>query len=123
MEKLSIYYDDNTNLFIDDYGNEEDSVVDIMSAKDMVFYKRVGGTYYRTHGDIIYEIDFPIRDNKRSLQYDSETNIMYDEDGYIVFNIFSIIDPNTLYLFKKGKKSNTVTTIAGGFAGIMWLEY
>lgn len=122
METLVIYYDDNTNSFEDDYGNTEDSVVDIMTYDDMIHYKKEGGTYYREMDGTKYEIVFPFRDQERRLQYDSETNIIYDEGGSIVFNIFSIIDPNTLYLFKSGKEDMMVSTVSGGTASLMWID-
>lgn len=122
-ETLVIYYDDNTNIFEDEYGNTEDSVVDIMPYEDMVHHKQVGGTYYRDINGVSYEIVFPIREDTRRLQYDSKENIMYDEGGSIVFNIFSLIDPNTLYLFKEKKENMIANAIAGGVVELMWLNY
>lgn len=39
------------------------------------------------------------------LYYDSRQNIMFDEDGDIVYNIFDFIKPNDLFLFKHHKKN------------------
>lgn len=122
-ETLIIYYDDNTNSFDDDYGNTEDSVVDIMTYDDMIHYKKVGGTYYCDINGVSYEIVFPIRNINRMLQYDSKERIIYDEEGNIVFNIFSIIDPNILYIFKKNKKNMVADTILGGSVELIWIDY
>lgn len=120
MEVLSIYYDDNTNIFEDEFGVTEDSLVGIISNKDMVKYKAVGGTYYRENNGITYEVVFPIKGINRTLYYDEEANVMYDEYGITVFNIFSIISPNDLYLFKKEKKTRVVVGVAGGEVEIQW---
>lgn len=122
MDQLSIYYNDNDNTFEDDFGIVEHSVIGIMTVEDMIYYKQVGGTYYRVFNGIRYELVFPFREDTRALQYDSESNMMYDEDGEIVFNIFSIIDPNTLYLFKKNKKDMEAMSISGGYVSLMWID-
>ena len=44
------------------------------------------------------------------LFYSSLENIMYDECGFV---IFSIIDPNTLFLFKKNKRNMSTHTKDG----------
>ena len=120
MEVVSIYYDDNTNSFEDEDGCDEDSLVGIMTAEDTVKCKREGGTYYRTVDNIMYEIVFPYWDDKRELYYDVKENVMFNEDGDTVFNIFSIISASALYLFKKGKKTMEVPTINGGWAVLIW---
>lgn len=119
-ETLTIFYDDNTNTFEDDYGNVENSVVDIMSQDDMIYYKRVGGTYYRDIGGVSYEIVFPMREPNRTLYYDIDLNVMMDEDCFPIFNIFSIISPNDLYLFKKNKESVEVRGVNDGFIELIW---
>jgi hypothetical protein len=35
------------------------------------------------------------------LFYDKEDNVMRDEGGYVIFNLFYIITPQILSLFKK----------------------
>jgi len=114
LDKLLIYYDDNTNIFTDEYGNTEDSVVDIMTYDDMLHYKKVGGTCYHDLGGVTYIIDFPVRDNNRVLYYDVAENYIYDEKGCIVFNIFSIITPNDLFIFKYKKETMMFDTLSGG---------
>ena len=120
MEKLLIYYDDNTNMFIDEYGITEDSVVDFMSYDDMMHCKRVGGTCYHDLDGVTYIIDFPIRDDRRLLMYDSIANVIYDEGGAIVFNIFSIITPNELFLFKIKQESTILDMIDGGLVELQY---
>ena len=38
------------------------------------------------------------------LFYDPGENIMFDESGFIVFNIFDFINPNIFFLFKTKKQ-------------------
>lgn len=38
-----------------------------------------------------------------TLYYDEHNNILIDEDGFIVFDIYEYITPNELALFKKSK--------------------
>jgi len=120
LENLLIYYDDNTNMFSDEYGNTEESVVDLMPYDDMMHYKRVGGIYYRIIGGSTYVIDFPVRSDRRLLMYDSVANVIYDEGGAIVFNIFSIITPNELYLFKIKKESMIFDILTGGLVELQY---
>ena len=37
------------------------------------------------------------------IYYDPDLNIMFDQCGFMIFDIFDIIDPNTLFLFKHKK--------------------
>lgn len=39
------------------------------------------------------------------LSYDAENNVIVDECGFVIHDIFRIIDPNLLFLFKKNKQS------------------
>ena len=120
METLSIYYNDFDNTFEDEHGATEDNLDGIMSNEDILEYKQVGGTYYREVNGSMYEIVFPIRDAKRVFHYDIEENVMFNEDGIMMFNIFSVIRPSSLMLFKKGKKTMEVDTITGGWAELIW---
>lgn len=38
------------------------------------------------------------------LFYDEERNVFIDEDGFIVWDLFEIITPNDLFLFKFNKE-------------------
>jgi len=109
-EVMYIYYDDNANVFRDEFGIEEYDISDIMPSDEIARYKKVGGTYYSktsTPGEM-FEIEFPIREPSRSLYYDVDENVMLDEYGDVMFNIFSLVHPNDLLLFKKGKKDRFV---------------
>jgi hypothetical protein len=44
------------------------------------------------------------------LYYNEAVNYVYDEGGYTIFNIFSIISPNIMDLFKMKKEDMVVTT-------------
>jgi hypothetical protein len=56
------------------------------------------------------------------LYYDEEYNLFTDDGGYIIFNIFAIISPNILAIFKlyqenmvvRGNSGKDVTLIYGG---------
>lgn len=43
-------------------------------------------------------------DSDVTLYYDKDKNVMMDDAGFVVFDIFHIISPNTLYLFKTKKE-------------------
>jgi len=45
--------------------------------------------------------------------YNKEKNIMIDEDGFEIFNIFNIISPNSLFLFKYKKDDMFVFGTSG----------
>jgi len=110
---MSIYYNDSDNSFEDDSGEFFYDISDIMPIDDIAKYKKVGGTYYYIINGESVEIEFPIRDSIRTLNYDALTNVMYDEEGDILFNMFSIITPNDLYMFKTEKQSITITKPSG----------
>lgn len=131
LETISIYYNDNDNTFEDEYGDTEMDVSDLMSAEDIIRAKQVGGTYYFTttyglpkgttvYPNTQYEIVFPINDSDRTLYYDVEENIMLNETGEVVFNIFSIVHPNDLYLFKKKRDTMKVRGVSGGSVELIW---
>ena len=58
----------------------------------------------------------------RQLYYDKENNIMIDEWGEPVFNIFEIITPNTLHLFKQHKDYMVARTLSGELVELMYPE-
>lgn len=122
MEILSIYYDDNTNSFEDENGWFVDIIPnDVVPIEEMARNKRLGGSYYyKVDEEITYEIVFPIRESNRTLYYDAEENIIYDEEDDIVFNIFSIVSPNDLYIFKKGGETIEVCGVLGGLVELIW---
>lgn len=48
---------------------------------------------------------------EQTLFYNKRINRMIDEDGFLVFDIFNIIRPNDLYMFKKLKEDVVVMSI------------
>lgn len=124
METVSIYYNDNDNSFMDDFGSIEYDISDIMPLKMVIRHKEIGGTYYAKNitPGIIYEIEFPIRDTDRSLIYYSIDNTFNDEDDEIVFNIFSIITPNDVYLFKRNRRNICIRGVQGGMIDLVYYK-
>jgi hypothetical protein len=52
-------------------------------------------------------------DYDRCLLYDDEQNLIFDHHGCHVFDIFRLISPNDLYLFKHKKKDMIVRGRSG----------
>ena len=120
-EYTTIYYNDNDNTFKDDYDADyEYDILSIMENDQIIYYKRVGGIVYSQVDDEEFEIVFPIRDQDRTLYYDIEANVIYDEHGINLFNIFSVITPNDLYLFKKKKETIEVRGTNGRMVELIW---
>ena len=55
-----------------------------------------------------------------SYYYDDERNVMIDEDGTEIFNIFEIISPNMLYLFKTKKQDMFVYGVDGQYVELVY---
>lgn len=55
-----------------------------------------------------------------SYYYDDERNVMIDEDGTEIFNIFEIIPPNMLYLFKTKKQDMFVYGVDGQYVELVY---
>lgn len=110
----SIYYDHNTNTFEDDFNSSID-VYKLMSVKDIIHYKKIGGTYYTepNESNVIYEIEFPIRDTELSFSYDPYFNMLFDEYGHVMYNIFHFISPIIWSIFKEKKESMSVKGVNG----------
>lgn len=121
MDIMTIYYNCNTNVFSDDDGDEY-NVSAIISDENSALFKEIGGIYRYDESEfgIRYEIIFPINDPDRTIYYDIEANVMYDEYGKIMYNIFSLVSPNDLYLFKRNKKTMDVYDQAGGHVELVW---
>jgi len=127
IETVYFYYNDTTNSFEDEEGAYEESdnaeiVSEIMPYAEMVHYKEVGGTYCQVVDGIQYEIIFPIQEDNRTLYYNANENVMEEEHGIVVFNIFSIISPATLQLFKIQQKTMEVRGVSGGIVKLIWPE-
>jgi len=120
-EYRSIYYNDNTNTFEDEYCADYDyDISNLMENDQILFYKKMGGNVYTRVDDEDFEIVFPVRDEDRTLCYDIDDNTMCDEYGPIVFNIFNIVYPSVLYLFKKNRKTVNVIGINGCKVELKW---
>lgn len=120
-EYTTIYYNDNDNTFQDDYDADyEYDILSIMENDQIIYYKRVGGIVYSQVDDEEFEIVFPIRDQDRTLYYDIEANVIYDEHGINLFNIFSVITPNDLYLFKNKKETIEIRGTNGHMVELIW---
>ena len=57
------------------------------------------------------------------LFYDEVKNIMVDEGGFMIFDIFSIISPNVYYLFKYHKEDMITRDKKGNIIELIWPEH
>lgn len=57
-----------------------------------------------------------------ALYYDEENNVFIDGEGEVVFEIFEIITPNDLYLFKHNQTDTIVnhSTLPGMLVVLYW---
>jgi hypothetical protein len=58
-----------------------------------------------------------------TLYYNIERNIMEDEGGYEIPNLFSIISPNAFYLFRKKKEDMVVYGVNGRIIELLYPVY
>lgn len=125
MEVLTINYDYNEDIFRDEWGIEFD-ILSIMTYQQIDHYKRVGGTYSIAikEDNIIYEVDFPTSNGlNRNIIYWKADNLFTDEEGEVLFNIFSLLTPSDIYLFKRNKESVVIWGLQGGNVSIIYSEY
>jgi hypothetical protein len=47
------------------------------------------------------------------LFYDIENNCFVDEDGFIVYNIYSLVRPSDIFLFRRNKEYMLVVGVYG----------
>lgn len=71
----------------------------------------------------VYENSLVEDDEDILLFYDEERNVMIDFNGRVVFNIFEIISPNVLFLFKKHKEHMVVRGRNGVRIELIWPEH
>ena len=119
-EYTTLYYNDYNNTFEDDDGDDSYDISIIMENDQLMYYKKMGGTIYANVDTGDFEIVFPVKDNNRTLYYDIKENVMYDEYGNTMFNIFSLIMPSSLALFKTNKYSMEVRGMYGGMVELIW---
>lgn len=55
-----------------------------------------------------------------SYYFNADKNVFIDESGYEMRNIFSIISPNMMYLFKKKKEDMFVYGLSGEFIELIY---
>ena len=118
MDVVPIHYDDTTNTFDDD-----GAISGIIPIKKLIKHKKQGGTYYYEDPDDedrVYKVEFPYRELDRTMVYDSSTNLFEDEDGEIMYNIFSLITTNDLFMFKTNKKSVQIEGAQGGMITLIY---
>jgi hypothetical protein len=60
------------------------------------------------------------RVNIKLLFYDIENNIMIDEDGRPVFDIFKFISPGVLFLFKQNKENMMVMIDVNNYVELIY---
>lgn len=117
-----IFYDHNTNLFTDEDGVEY-NISNLMSIEEIMVFKRLGGNYLATgeDGEMLW-INFRTPELDRRLIYYAIVNYFTDEDDEPIFNPFSIITPNDLFLFKHNKKDVNIDGINGGKVNLIYFE-
>ncbi|MDF2800256.1 MAG: hypothetical protein K0S61_159 [Anaerocolumna sp.] len=57
---------------------------------------------------------------EKAYYYDEKQNLLTDEEGEEIVDIFSIISPNSLYLFKAKKKDMLVYGVTGNLVGLIY---
>jgi hypothetical protein len=58
----------------------------------------------------------------KALYYNLEDNLMFDADGKTIIDIFRIISPNDLFLFKKNKEWMIVRGVSGDPVELIYPE-
>jgi hypothetical protein len=124
VEVRSFYYDRYVGLMRDDDDNLDWNVHKLIPPDRFSLVSKVGGTEYvdSVEPGVRYEFVFPFPDDEAEylLYYDIEHNVMRDECGFPIYDIFSIISPNALYLFKTRKDDMMVRTKTGESVGLIW---
>lgn len=112
IEVIHMEYDPNTNT-IDGFEDGVDYtsfITDLIPADKLQRFKRCGHIEYiqdSADPNIYYEVEFPIPDDfgMITFYYDKDKNVMIDEGGYAMFNIFNYVTPSQLMFFKSTKES------------------
>ena len=118
---LSIYYNDYDNTFEDMDGNMLYDISNYLPIEKIMKYKQIGGTYYSSVGGDDFEIVFPIRDNYRLIAYYQETNTFLDEEDVPIFNIFDMLKPNDVFMFKKNKKNAVIKGVQDRIIDLLYI--
>jgi hypothetical protein len=56
------------------------------------------------------------------LFFDPEENVFLDECGFIIFDIFSVLNPNIVYLFKLKKEYMFTYGLDGGRIELFYMK-
>jgi len=119
MDIVPIYYNDTTNTFDDD-----GAISVLIPIKKLISHKKTGGIFYYKdpdNYDRTYKVWFPIRELDRTLGYYAKDNTFTNEDDEIMYNLFSLITTNELFMFKKNKKSICILNgLQGGKVSLLY---
>ena len=128
LEVISLHYDYRENVMTYQTGEYADDIVSkLLSPERLSFLKQTGGVEYISNykPNTVYEIDFPIPDDYEviTLYYEPETNMIYDDDGWVLYNIFSLITPQDLMLFKNKMRDMRVYGRNGRLVDLIYSDY
>jgi hypothetical protein len=56
------------------------------------------------------------------MYYDSEQNVFYYDGGFIAYDIYAVMTPNEVFLFKHNKEDMIIRTVSGDIYEITY-EY
>jgi hypothetical protein len=114
---MHLEYDPHTNLITGDNGDENDEAIQLIDPDRLTRLKRNGGIEYikDVRPGVYYEIEFPIPDDVEVITffYNKDNNVMVDEGGYVMFNIFSYVTPSQLAMFKETKEHMSFKGVNG----------
>jgi hypothetical protein len=127
-EVISLLYDDYEDCLIDPDGRPFLDTLNIISPGRFRYMKRVRGVEYvkGVKAGIVYELIFEeldgFEERRRTLYYDIKKNLFFDDDSFEVWNLFSIVSPNMVYLFKHKKEDMLVYGVTGELVELIWPE-
>lgn len=64
-----------------------------------------------------------VKEEPTQLYYDVEKNLIFDEGGYTVYNIFGIITPQALLLFQQKKEDMFFYGVEGQLVELYYPDY
>ena len=126
IEVRTIFYDHRENIMTYFTGEGADEVVSKLLSRDEIQrLKVVGGVRYVTRGNIVYEIDFGIPEDYDSttLYYDPKFNMFQDDDGWTMYNIFSLVTPQQVMVFKNKKEDMIVYGKNKTYVELIYADY
>lgn len=117
-------YDPNCNTITHEDGRVIDDVSNLISHEELSYLKQVGGTkYIKSDEDgVIYELTAPIPEDDYAVtfSYNKKRNVMLDDEGYVMFNIFAYISPQDLMLFKEKKEDMCIYGVHGRLVELIY---